>query len=334
MPAIRILIYGMLALILSGCGQVVTEKLSVQQSAANLPCPTSKKIVVLPFADYSYSEDVTIAQNRSLAIMEVLTDQLVANGFRLPVQEDTMRYLADNQIIKTNSFNNELNNKRSLQRELDGAWSSLMREEIAKLIAAEQRVTKTEQNKGTALNKQTLAKIGADFRADYILRGRLIKFDLQQEHTWNPMKKGILPVIFDGTNRTFFGVAKSETYDTIDSMAVGAAIGSIFGDSANSPYTTADKVNPSGANSTVWGLAGAGAAYLASQGGVTNQAAVELRIWIQDPETSEVIWTNRVHVLVSPQTMFADSNKDKLFDTAVTQAVTALVQDLVAKTKL
>ena len=95
-----------------------------------------------------------------------------------------------------------------------------------------------------------------------------------------------------------------------------------------------DKANPSRANSAVWGIGGAGVAYLAKQGGETSQAAVQLRVWMQDAESGDVIWTNRVDVKVAPQTIFADNDRDNLFQTAVDRAVAVLVQDFWAKNEL
>jgi hypothetical protein len=56
-------------------------------------------------------------------------------------------------------------------------------------------------------------------------------------------------------------------------------------------------------------------------------------LWVQDPQTGEVVWTNSVKVLVKPQSVFAETRKDELFDTAVLQAVAALTEDFVNKTK-
>lgn len=333
MPAKKILIYGILALLFSGCGQIVSEKLTVP-NIATPQCPTGKKMVIMPFADYAADNDsLELSLKRNMAITEILTDELIGQGFRLPVQEDTLQYLADMKIITlAQSSTIKSPATKHLESELDGTWSGQMKAAISELIDKENQYLADKTKTTNALNNETIARIADDLGADYIMRGRIIKYDLETENTWRPLKRGLLPILFVGGNRAMFGVAKSDDYDTLGSMAVGYGAGYALGDSATTPYTTAEKVDPSGANSTVWGLAGAGVAYLAHQGGRANQAAVELRIWVQEPQSGEVIWTNRVQVKVKPETIFADTQPEKLFETAVNKAVTALVNDFVTKT--
>ncbi len=325
MPAFRSLIVGILTLLLfSGCGQIVSEKLTVPDHLAANSCPTGKKLVILPFADYTYADNVGTAFRRNLAIMEDLTDQLVGYGFRLPVQEDMIKYLSAHNIVKLSPFkNNQSYSKtRQLENELGKDWSNTMKNEIASLIELEQNNDLSKQYTGiTALDNKTLAKIANDFDADYIVRGRILKYNIEQENTWRPLKRGLLPVIVGGTTRGLFGVAKSDTYDILDNMAVGGAMGSIVG----------SNVNSSTASTSTYGLAGAGVAYLASQSGQANKATVQLRLWVQDPGSGEIIWTNRVEVKVAPETIFADTQNSHLMETAVNKAVTSLVNDFITK---
>ena len=54
-----------------------------------------------------------------------------------------------------------------------------------------------------------------------------------------------------------------------------------------------------------------------------------MRVWVQEAATGNVVWSNRVRVLVSPETMFADNQYDALFNTAIEKGVDALVNDFV-----
>ena len=313
MPAIRIITIGILALVLSGCGQLVSERLTVSNSASDENCPITRKLVVLPLADYSYVDDAELAMHRNLAIMENLTDQLVSRGYQLPVQEDLARYLVDENII------NVKRQAHGLDREMDKDWSAGMKAELAQLIKADQAGT-TPTNTTKPLTPKTLAKIAGDFNAGYIMRGRIINFELGEENTWNPLKKGLIPVIVGGTTKAVLGVAESEEYDTMNQTLIGAAIGyGIF------EGTT----NPSHSSGT-YALTGAGAGYLGSKSR-GNEAKVELRLWVQSPETGNVVWTNRVEVKVTPQTVFADTSAKSLFNVAINKAVAALVDDFATK---
>jgi hypothetical protein len=83
----------------------------------------------------------------------------------------------------------------------------------------------------------------------------------------------------------------------------------------------------------IWGLGGAGIAHLANHSGETPEALVQLRIWVQDSATGEVVWTNRAEVKVAPQTVYGDKRSKEMFNTAVNRATTLLVDDFWNKTK-
>jgi hypothetical protein len=340
MSGIKIILYGMSALLLAGCGQIVTESVSVPQAVPSTACAVNRKVVILPFADYSYADDMKAASQRNMAITEALTDELVARGFAVPVQEDTLRYLVAQNVIK--SVDSELAARTSTVRsEMQSNWSDVMKDELRGVLAGEQQATdggnadNSSQTPGThGLDSKMISQIGRDFSARFVLRGRIIKYGMEKENTWEPMKKGLLPFVFDSATQVFYGFAKSDGYDTLGAMSLGYATGAMLGDSATNPYTIADRIDPSAANSVVWGAAGAGIGYLAKQGGETNQAAVQLRVWVQNAETGDVVWTNRVDVKVAPQSVFADNNPDALFQTAVNRAVTALIDDFWAKNEL
>ncbi len=312
-----------LAMLLTGCGQIVSERLAVSAATPAATCQTGKKVVVLPLADYSYTQDRETAVKRNLLIMENLTDQLTANGFRMPVQEDLIKYLAQKQIIRLTTVRPDKNDStRHLQAELGNNWSREMKEELSALIAAEKKRNDSAAGTITALDNETLAAIADDLKADVIIRGRIVKCALEEENTWRPLKRGLLAVIIGGTNRLLFGVTNSDTYDTLDNMAIGGAIGAPIG--SNTDATT---------STSTYSAAGAAVGYLAAQGGRANQATIQLRLWAQNPRNGEVIWNNRVEVKVRPQTIFADTTPDSLFRTAIRKAVGALVDDFVNKTK-
>ena len=313
MPAIRSIAIGILILMLSGCGQLVSERLTVTNSASADNCPITRKLVVLPLADYSYVDDTRLAMQRNLAIMENLTDQLVSRGYQLPVQEDLIRYLTEQEIIKVRST------QHSLDRELKGAWSQGMKDEFNLLIKND--VTKngdSSEQKSVPLDQMALAKIAGDFGAGYIMRGRILSFKLGEETTWNPLKKGLLPVIIGGTNRALLGVAKSEAYDFLSQVAVGGIVANNISEMGSLNFKSASSY-------------GMGAGAISSQSQGASEARVELRLWVQSPETGNVIWTNRVEVKVRPQTIFADTDSENLFNVAITKAVSALVNDFANK---
>ncbi len=226
-------------------------------------------------------------QRRNMLVTEALTDRLVVNGFSLPIQEDVYDYLVNKNVIAVNTS--------SLAVELTNDWSNTMKSEIMNYMAqVEMDVTKIGGNSsGThGLDTQTVAQIGRQFNADYIVRGRILEFKTRRGTSWAPNRRGFLPVIFESTGRAVFGYASSDSYDN--------------GDSSRAADLTS------------------------GQGPIDGEGAVQIRMWVQEAATGNVIWTNRIKVQVSPESVVADSQYDTLFETAIDKSVTTLVDHFVA----
>ncbi len=353
----RMFLYGLLAILVSGCGsgQSVTETLRVPEtSSAPTVCATDKTVVVLPFADYSSGDSVMSAYARSRSVTEALTDNFVAKGFKMPVQEDVTQYLVDKNIIQmvTNA------SYSSIEEELNWEWHPEVKKEIRGWIEADKATNSSngaDSNPlaapGThALTKRSVASIGRNFNAEYIVRGRIIQYDLQQEHTWQMGKIGILPFVVKGTKQAAFGFAKSEEYDNLDAMALWGLAGAIIGYNADSPVdpektkttisgsdiitkTSGDSSDAEFWNAVIWGTGAATMAHLAMQSGKVPEAVVQLRIWVQDAASGDVVWTNRAEVKVAPQSVYGDTRSREMFETAVNRAATILIDDFWNKTK-
>ena len=56
---------------------------------------------------------------------------------------------------------------------------------------------------------------------------------------------------------------------------------------------------------------------------------MQLRIWVQEAVSGNVVWTNRVDVKVSPESFLADNQYDALFDKAIEKGVTTLIDNFV-----
>ena len=325
------------SLLACGCGQTVKESLKVQPIAKSA-VGADRTIVILPFADYSENDSLETAYRRNLFVTENLTDQLVSNSFRLAQQEDVFLYLVNEKIIDVVAYEN--NNTSLLEEELHDEWSAGMKDELQhymELSKQRNRNTAVLESPGThGLSKQEIVKIGRHFNADYILRGRIIEYKTRQDASWEPWKKGVISFVTGAGGKIAFGNASSDTYDEWSHMIAGAAIGGLIGSGVNWPYTPgkADQtiLGISGgrdANTLIWGAVGGGMGKLAHKTGTSPQAVVQLRIWVQDAYTGDVVWTNRVDVKVSPKSFFADYQYDALFEAATEKAVSTLVDNLV-----
>lgn len=331
MGRLKYLLLGILAFMLFGCGQTVIETLNVPAGPGHNGPGAGKTIVILPFADYTFADNLAAAYRRNLAVSETLTDRLVANGFGIPVQEDVFRFLVEENIISVASY--EEVTSPSVSNELENEWSESMKSDLRRYLQQQQakRTNKVTASPGThGLTRQTVARLGRMFNADYVVRGRLLEFKTRQEGTWAPWKRGLLPFVTGGTSKMLFGFAGSDSYDTLNQTVSGGTIGAAIGSVANTPYGSGKTIFGNvDANSIIWGSGGAFAGELSSHSGRIDQAAVQLRIWVQEAATGNVVWTNRVDVKVSPESVLADAQYDALFDKAINKGISTLVEDFV-----
>jgi len=189
MALIRFVFCILFALVISGCGQVVTETLHVPTDApVKLACP--KTMVVMPFADYFYGDNLRTGLIRNSMVMEHLVDGLVTKGVSVPVQEDILQYLADRDIVTLLPEDDyKLSDTKSLSYELTGDWSDVMKGEIQSIIAKEAGRAPLSNDQlldgpGVyALEKNDIQGIGEFFQADYLVRGRIIEYYLKQGKT-------------------------------------------------------------------------------------------------------------------------------------------------------
>lgn len=326
MERIKYFFLGILALSLVGCGQTVVETLHVPENPGHNAPGVGKTIVILPFADYSEGNSFASAQRRNMMVTESLTDRFLANGFSLPVQEDVFQYLVAEDIIQLYDTNKSSSISAALA---DSDWSDVMKGELQR-YQAEQSMQKgdspTDAPGAHGLTPKAIAKIGHDFNADYVVRGRILEFKTREDTSWEPWKKGLLPFVNNGTSRILFGFADSEEYDVFNNMATGALLGAMVGNNVSSP------VSDNQDNMLIWGGGGLVAGNMNYHSGKVDQAAVQMRVWIQETSTGKVVWTNRVMVKVSPESVLADNQYDVLFNRAIEQGVAKLIDNFVVYT--
>ena len=338
MKLTKYMLCGLAALFIAGCGQSVKQTLNVPPGPQeNLPA-ADKTVVILPFADYSYGDDITTAYRRSTSVSENLTDRLTAYGFHMPVNEDIFLYLTRHKIINPVSYEDVSGS--NLEMVMQDEWSPQMQAMLSKYRDVE-RLSKSQKILGSpgthGLTSQSLIKIGRHFGADYIVRGRILEYKTRQEHTWAPWKRGILPFVGGVSNQMLFGLAATEDYDNWNNMVTGGVLGASWANHHDPvwPFGNGQEIlgieGSAATNTIVWGAIGAELGQMAHRSGKVPQAVVQLRMWIQDAYSGDVVWTNRVDVKVSPETVFADYQYDALFQKATQKAIATLVDDFVDK---
>ena len=332
MKRLQFLILGVLVFTLAGCGHTVVETLNVPQGPFFNGPGKGRTMVILPFADYTYADSLASAHHRNLKVTESLTDRLAANGFSLPVQEDVFQYLIDQNFISPASYDN--GSTSSLKTELSGDWDPRMKAEIGRYIQTQQNSEDIGvlSSPGThGLTPNAIMKIGSFFHADYIMRGRILEYKTRREVSWAPWQKGIIPVVVGGSSQMLFGFAHSDQYDEQDETVTGGLLGAWAAGNQGWPVQNDKTIFGSAieGNTVAWGAAGAYLGNMSHNSGRIDQAVVQLRIWVQEAATGNVVWTNRVQVQISPESVFADSQYDILFDQAIEKGVSTLVDNFV-----
>ena len=334
MKRVTHVVFAIFTLILGGCGHTVVETMDAPQAPSYNTVGSGKTVVVLPFADYSQGDSIASAQRRGMMITESITDKLTANGFSLPVQEDVFEYLVAEHIINPVSYTGS--SSVSLNYELSSDWSDTMKKELAGYLELEkkEKMAAATNAPGThGITAAAIAKIGRSFSADYVIRGRILEFKTRDAGTWEPWKRGIIPFIMQGSSRILLGYANSAEYDEDNASLAGMMIGAKIGyDTLHWPNDSIMGIGGTDdTNAIVWGAAGS---YLgrrsAGHAGRLDQAAVQMRIWVQEASTGNVIWTNRISVKVAPESFFADNQYDELFNKAINQCVGSLIDNFIS----
>ncbi len=343
-----------LIMCLSGCGQKIKDSI-VPVNAPFTQNGTNEQIVILPFADYSVGRHTDDALRRQVKIQEALAYRLAQRGVLVPVEEDVVQYLSEIGVIRILKTSSESNRAYvNLKREIGAGWSQEMESEIRTILIQNRGLNESETRMEitkVGLDKGIIRQIGRYFGANYVLRGRIVEYEIRNNQALSPIQQGILPFFFDSASGFLFGFADSGRYDLWQDMAVGGGLGALFGSSANTPFNAPSKrrvvsghpmfgvshtverggySNSNGLNAAVWGGAGAAAAYLASKGGNVPQAVIQLSLALQDVHTGRVVWENRVEKRVEPESAWADPSERLHMDTAVEEAARMLADNLMA----
>ena len=352
-----LLAFGMIFSLIA-CGHVVKE--TVIPVPVDQVKPAGKKVVVVPFADYTPRSSQKNYWRRNVLVMEALQDEFARFGVKTAIEEDVVRYLIDEKIIEPPEvfFGHSPMNEYMRSMTTNENWSTYMTRELETAISHNEQVETARQNKNKKPNRQGLESasltggqvihLGNTFGADYIIRGRLIEFDQgAAKDNFNPFQVGILPFVFNTGQRAVFGVAKSENYEMIDKMAMGGALGLAYGrKNQNSPFdeevdresgghplfdpTITNVKDYHELNTVFWGAAGTGLAFLAHKGGKVPRAVVQIRIMVQDALTGALLWTNRSQVEVVPKSVYSSQEYRVLVAKAIKKAASSLVNNFMA----
>jgi TolB-like protein len=344
-------------MVLASCGQITKE--TVSPVPTDKVAPAGKSVVIMPFADYTPKSSPELYWRRNVLVTEALEDEFSRYGLLTAPEEDVVSYLMDEHIIESPEvFYTDTASSRYMRSEIEsGGWSDTMIRQMENAINQNSMIDNDAKEQSgkvaggspfhVSLTSQEVARIGDHFGADYIVRGRLIEFERGvAKDDFNPFHIGVLPFVFNSSQRMLFGVARSDNYEMLDKMALGGIAGLAIGHAnKNFPYdedkdtvssghplfgpTVTDTDDYHALNTTLWGLAGVGAAYLAHNGGKVPRAVVQIRVMVQDAKTGRLLWSNRSEVEVTPESMYAEQEYRKLVAKAIRRVTSTLVHSFI-----
>ena len=334
----------------SGCG----EKMSVTVTPASTPAigsTPSIRLAILPLADYTVGSSPDNALRRQVKLTSAIAHELARRGIYTAVNEDVIQCLLDMGIINLKEKRGWTQVDDFLARERAWGWSDAMYEELKSFAASTDVITEASmlENLRIGLDKTAIKNIGRELGVDFVLRGRIVEYEVRDKKSFNPVERGLLPFIFDVGSTSVFGVARSDKYDLWHELSIGALTGALIGPDIGHPFTTKDKElvasrHPrfsgtvaktsggfkyaAGLNSLFWGGTLAGASYLASKGGKVPEAVVQIALALQETQTGRVLWANRVEIAIQPESVWSDPGERVQMDHAVEAAASLLVTSL------
>lgn len=202
-----------------------------------------KNIIILPLADYSMMPSLTSARQQSQTISDALTAPLVDKGIAVIAPDKVFSSLQNRNCIAALTYHQDLRPPATtidLENEIDNDLSNRMQNELKTLIDVEQkRMTPGLADPDNHLpipptslvNTEQIAAIGAEFGADYILRGRILATTvsderaLQRHMPTQPLRRNILPFFATINQEQQYAVAAVKTYDTLDDIMLAGLFG-------------------------------------------------------------------------------------------------------------
>ena len=311
----------------------------------------------------------------NIKIQEEIADHFVAHGLSIAVQEDVNTVLVDQDIIRPidkekyliyGTVNVEENKYKKIgtpEYELSQVPHSFdMANEIQRIVDLEKRKDKASdpltpviQGATVGLTKEKIVEIASILDVDLIIRGRIIDYGYKDVGTMNPLYRGFVPVVIDSVKDLLYGATNSYGYEddlgNIENMLVGGGIGYLIGNSIISRSThhssgisggiisrSTSSEHSSTDNYGLQGAAiGAASGWLASQHPkkAKRSAVVQVRVYAQNAETGDVLWSNRVEIEYTPKSNFAyeETHPKAMFDKAVKEGIKALMDSFFAETQ-
>ena len=297
----------------SGCVGVPFKTIPPQKTSFNLSKLSNiKKIAIFPLADYSYKQDFINPWlwGMNTKITEEMTDVFIREGLQVEIQDDVNGLLLQEGVIKPERKPPASISNSQMFREMKKAgFSDDFRKISQNVLSSDSPDNDTGsvatepilQGVTTGLNKDEIIKLGNELGVDVIVRGRILE---SGNKTTSRPKVGAMMLPIQGLVSNLF-VNFSGYDDGLEDTPL-----SIIPDSGDAPSGLID------------GIGGFFGGILPT---TKKDSVIQIRLYVQDAKTGELLWSNRVEVEYYP--LYTRDNK-AIFDSLVKESVGGLMQDL------
>jgi flagellar motor protein MotB len=336
-----------IVLCIAGCGGSIKQTVPPAQVAlleGNQQATVGvSKVAVFPFSDYSQQQSAlrTDLWGGNIKILEEVTDYFVAQGIQVAIQEDVNALLVEKEIIQP------LASQELMTAEMRGRvigtpeydllnveHSEEMQDEILDIIKEYRALELAQkapvqeagvQNDNVRLTKEMIKQLGDEIGADLIIRGRIIEYGFKEVNTYNPLKRGFLPVLYEPIKDVFLGAPDQDQYE----VDLGDPYVSQLGNGLGYWLGEQTRRDVIGAWDTVMhNTFGVVAELHPRKKDVSS--IVQIRMYAQDVKTGNIIWSNRVETEFNPRTgmAFKSRHPKTMFDKNIQKGVRLLMEDL------
>ena len=308
----------------------------------------------------------------NIKIQEAILDQLIAHGLTVAIQEDVNTLLVDHDIIRPLDAQRYLINGTVNNREEENplndisspeytyanhTYTQVMRDEIITLVAKNKSKHKSRkgnspvlQGATVGLSKEKVIELAEALDVDLIIRGRILDFGIKETASGDIKNSGVIPVVVRGTRQFLMGGPGS--YVNGQESPRQGLLPSIFGNGRGMLLGRADSAGYEAGleslnnmslgtaagyaiNGGTGALVGAGVGYLVAQQPERSKrtAVMQVRIYAQNGETGDVMWSNRVEMEYTPagNDDYENTHIRVMYDKVVREGVEALMSGFFAE---
>jgi hypothetical protein len=299
-----------------------------------------RRVAILPLADYSHSQRFVhpMLCVGNLVLQEEIMDQLTTYGLTVAVQEDVYTSLVNMGVIRPlKTRTPKVGTTRYELASYD--YSDTMREILVEMASNEKQLpSPIAEGMTIGLSKANIAKLRKELKVDMVIRGRILALGSMRKRTWNPLKRGILPLVLDPIKLLAYGASPDAYEEDLDTDSAywktyrrvlegdleeadyglfGSGLGYIIGHQSNAAWM----------GTAIGGFA---ALISAAHPNGFDSSVIQVRLYAQDARTGDILWTNRVELEYTPNSPFdfEAMHPRSAFRTIARRAIKSLMDDL------